>query len=154
MGSGNADLPSGLLHPGALASVALLIVNDHWLKAAFPGVITGMLSDFAGLAFFPLLLQALWTLPTGRTSPRVLPVACVLTGLGFAAVKTAPLCNDAYEVGLGWLQFPFRALFGASAPVRTHLMMDPTDLVALPAVGLAWWWGRTPARDALDSRPP
>ncbi len=134
--------------------MALLIVNDHWLKALFPGFVTGKLSDFAGLAFFPLLVRAVWALPTGRAGPRVLPVACLLTALGFAAVKTLPPFHDAYEVGLGWLQFPFRALFGATTPARTHLVMDPTDLVALPAVALAWWWGRAPAPDALDSPPP
>src|SRR5690606_8292496 len=44
----------GLLHPAPLAAIGLLLLNDHWLKAAFPGSITGKLSDFAGLAFFPL----------------------------------------------------------------------------------------------------
>jgi hypothetical protein len=32
----------GLLHPGALVSIVLLVANDHWFKAAAPGLITGV----------------------------------------------------------------------------------------------------------------
>ncbi|WP_345393526.1 hypothetical protein [Nonomuraea salmonea] len=31
----------------------VLLVNDHLLKAAFPGVVTGKLSDVAGLLVAP-----------------------------------------------------------------------------------------------------
>lgn len=37
----------GLLHPLALLAIGILIVNDHALKAAWPGVVTGKLSDVA-----------------------------------------------------------------------------------------------------------
>ncbi len=75
-----------------------------------------------------------------------LAVSCALTALVFAAVKTVPLGHEAYEVGLGLLPYPFRALFvGATEPTRVALMMDATDLVALPAVLLAWRWGRSEA---------
>jgi len=49
-------------HPLSLASVALLVANDHLLKRAYPSVLTGKLSDFAGLFFFPFLLTALFGL--------------------------------------------------------------------------------------------
>ena len=146
--------PRGLLHPGALIAIGLLILNDHWLKDVYPGIITGKLSDFAGLAFFPLVLHGFWMLVIGRDYRRALSIACVLTAAAFAAVKTVPACHTAYEVGLGWLQFPFRALLGATEPAKTRLEMDATDLVALPAVSLAWWWGRTSRQDALDSPRP
>ena len=38
-----------LASPAAIASLLLLLVNDHVLKQAWPGVVTGKLSDFAGL---------------------------------------------------------------------------------------------------------
>jgi len=41
-----------------LASLALLVLNDWWLKGAYPGIITGKLSDFAGIAVVTLLLVA------------------------------------------------------------------------------------------------
>jgi len=49
-------------HPLSLASVAFLVANDHLLKRAYPSVLTGKLSDFAGLFFFPFLLTALFGL--------------------------------------------------------------------------------------------
>lgn len=131
----------GLLHPGALVAVGVLVLNDHFLKAAFPGFVTGKLSDFAGLAFFPLFLQAGMEWLGAPVSRRVLLASCVATAAVFAGVKTVPVMHTAYEVGLGLLQLPFRALAGGSGG-RVALQMDATDLIALPAVGLAWWWGR------------
>ena len=43
-----------------LLAIGLLVLNDHVLKDAFHNALTGKLSDFAGMAFFPLLLQGLW----------------------------------------------------------------------------------------------
>jgi hypothetical protein len=36
-----------------------LLVNDAWLKQAWPGILTGKLSDFAGIAIVTLLLLAI-----------------------------------------------------------------------------------------------
>ena len=142
----------GLLHPIALGAVALLLLNDHVLKAAAPGWVTGKLSDVAGLAFFPLFLQALWELLGPRRgafqpSRRVLVAACWATALVFAGVKTWPPMAALYREGLGWLQLPLRVLVavaqGRSPPGHqsVRLILDTTDLLALPAVGLALWAG-------------
>ena len=42
--------------PLPLAAVALLAVNDHVLKARWPGLVTGKLSDVAGCFLLPLFL--------------------------------------------------------------------------------------------------
>lgn len=133
----------GLLRPLALAAIALLALNDHVFKSAFAGAWwTGKLSDLAGLAFFPLFLQALVELAAaaaGRPLPharRTLAACAALTALVFALVKTTALGADAYRIAWGALQAPFR---GSFAPVA--FTMDPADLVALPAVALALWAG-------------
>jgi hypothetical protein len=41
-----------------LVSLAVLVLNDWWLKGACPGAITGKLSDFAGIAVVSMLLLA------------------------------------------------------------------------------------------------
>src|SRR5688572_3196523 len=88
-----------LLHPVALASIAVLLINDHFLKAAWPGLITWKLSDFAGLVFFPPLLVASWqmllALRGQRTAPtkRQFAVAIALTAALFAGVKLDPWTN-------------------------------------------------------------
>jgi hypothetical protein len=45
-----------LSHPYSVAAAVTLAVNDHILKGLAPGWLTGKLSDFAGLFFFPYLL--------------------------------------------------------------------------------------------------
>ena len=99
----------GLLHPVALGALVVLALNDRLLKAAWPGPITGILSDVSGLIAAPLALQALWEVVTwvaGRwagPSRRVLAVAIVVVGVAFALVQVWPLATDAYRIGLGAL---------------------------------------------------
>jgi hypothetical protein len=151
-----------LLHPVPIAAIALLVINDHVLKAAFPGPLTGKLSDFAGLAFFPLLLvSAVEVAAAGlrrwRGPSRGLLVAAIIaTGLAFAVVKAVPAGTVAYGAGLGLLQWPLRtaaaAMTGQPAPgvAPVDAATDPSDLVALPALALAWLIGSA----RLRQRPP
>ncbi len=144
-----------LLHPVAIASIAILILNDHVLKPTFSNWITGKLSDFAGLAFFPLLLVSAWELARDRGPSRTtLNIACVATAVVFALAKTTTFGSLAFQWGLGLAQWPFRALSGGSlSPVAA--VIDPTDLIALPAVLLAWWVGaaRVTASALTPPRP-
>jgi hypothetical protein len=154
----------GLRHPIALFGLALLLVNDHWLKARFPGVITGKLSDVGGLLFFPQFLHALWEIGApGRVRDRVrshdaLVGAAIATGIVFALVKVWGPANDAYRYGLAALQWPFRAIFsgiaghGAPGLAPVSLQRDATDLVALPALVVAVWAGRSRLRGARSRR--
>jgi hypothetical protein len=144
-----------LLHPVSLAAIALLIVNDHVLKAAWPGLVTGKLSDVAGLVFFPLLLAAVaqQLRPGLRLRPTVAACA-LLTALVFAAIKLSPLAGDAYRAGLGALQWPLRAVwalvqdYGVPPLLRVALTPDVTDLIALPAVLVAVWLASRQPADA------
>lgn len=143
----------GLVHPLALLAIAVLVLNDHWAKQACPGELTGKLSDIAGLVFFPLLLQAFVELPRwlgGASRPRAgILAACVIaTGAVFSAINLHPVAEHAYEVGLGYLQWLPGAILSTvvgTAPPPPHLVdltRDPTDLLALPALWLAWRIGR------------
>lgn len=117
-----------LLHPIALAAIALLVVNDHWLKYAHPSVVTGKLSDIAGLTFFPLLvLVALEAVAPRRAT---IHLAAAMTAVVFALVKCVPAATDVYRHALGFLQSPL-------APSPVDAVTDPTDLVALPCVLIA-----------------
>jgi hypothetical protein len=144
----------GLLDLRVLALVAILVANDHYAKDAFPGWLTGKLSDFAGLAFFPLVLQAFWEL--GQTvrgrwrGPQhyVLHLACALTAVAFTLAKTTPFGAALYRTGLAALQWPFRAgaRLGAGEPLpplgRVGFVADPSDLLALLALAIALWIGK------------
>jgi hypothetical protein len=141
-----------LAHPIAIGAVLLLLVNDHVLKRAFPGVVTGKLSDVAGMVFFPLLLVSFVDVLRPRlrasTRLRILAGACAATAVVFAATKTLPVANEAYRFTWAAMGWPFRALRAAilhrAVPGLSPVVLvrDPTDLVAVPFVLVAWWVGR------------
>ncbi len=138
-------------HPATVVATFVLLVNDHLLKTLWPGLVTGKLSDVAGLLVAPPVLalafsavlallrigsssSALASLRTGSSpvlaslAPTRLAAhgAIVVTGVGFTLVKTT-------EAGA---ELASRAWALAAGPSRT--LADPTDLVALPALGVAW----------------
>jgi hypothetical protein len=99
-----------LLAPPTLIALALLIANDWWWKAAWPGWLTGKLSDFAGIAFVALLMFAAW--PTRR----------VATGLSLAvsfAFWKSTASQPVIEAINTWSPFPIGRV------------PDATDLLAL-----------------------
>jgi hypothetical protein len=103
-----------LASPVFVIAVALLAVNDHVLKEHYPGVLTGKLSDFAGVFVVAVLLAV----ATGSRS-----LAVLLTAVGFTALKT----------------IPFVAI--AAAPVLGgRTLVDPSDLAALTVLVPAWYW--------------
>lgn len=134
----------GLLHPLALAALAVWALNDHVLKAAWPGSVTGKLSDVAGLLVFPLVIQAAVEVLCGRrvvASRAVLRAGIVATGMVFTAVQIVPAAGTAYEVVWGWLSWPLKAPPWSWPPGPVVLTQDPTDLLVLPTLAGAWWLG-------------
>ena len=154
----------GLLHPVAIGAILALLLNDQVLKRAWPGVVTGKLSDVAGLVFAPLLVVAAAELvasATGRwraPSGRALTSAVALVGLAFAAVKLVPEAEAAWEAALGIVQWPVSALgdlVGGRGipPIRPVVATpDATDLVAIPALWLAHAIGLGRVRIAAGDR--
>ena len=138
-------LPLGeAMHPVTLAALGLLVVNDWILKRAvtldtWQAAITGKLSDLAGLAAAPVVLTAaiglvLWVARGlgARVDPfltrRRLGLAITATGSGFAAIKLS-------ATAAAW----FTGALGAVRHAEVYL--DPTDLLCLPALAVAWWVG-------------
>jgi hypothetical protein len=118
-----------LVHPLPIAAAIVLAVNDFVLKGLAPGVLTGKLSDLAGLFLAPLLVAALLEtrIPIRRSMPWI-GFACAIV---FSAAKTLPT----------WL--------GLSAP----WVVDPTDLVAVGVLPLAWLHARGGAGEVFARRP-
>ena len=102
-----------LLHPAYLLALAVLLLNDHVLKEAVPGVLTGKLSDVAGLIVLPVLLTTLLRVP----SRQLVWAVHGTVGLAFAALQFVP-------PEVLWQVFPVQ-----------HTP-DPTDLLALAILPL------------------
>jgi hypothetical protein len=138
----------GLLHPLALAALAALVVNDHLLKPMLPGLLTGKLSDVAGLLLAPLVVVAAIELGAAvigrRASPHrgALIAICLIIGAGFAVVKTTAAGALALGSLLGvgqWLAASLASpvLGMPPPPAVADVAVDPTDLVALGSVLVA-----------------
>jgi len=147
-------LPLGeAVHPVTLAAVLVLAVNDWLLKPRLgPSLVTGKLSDLAGLAFAPVVLSAAIGLVlhlAARLGARVDPslsrrrlALCMLaTGAVFAAVKLDPTAAR--------LLAELLSHFGRPAAIY----LDPTDLLCLPALAFARWIGRDELRRVPLGRP-
>lgn len=121
-----------LTHPVTVVSTVVLLLNDHVLKGLWPGWFTGKLSDLSGLVMAPALLGFLLAVAVPRLSPGVLRTVSVLAvGAGFAWVKTV-------AAGAAFASDVWSVVNGPSVILR-----DPTDLLALPGVMVAWFvWER------------
>lgn len=102
---------SAMLHPLTLISLALLVLNDHFLKWAHPGWIpnymSGKLSDVAGMILAPIVLSV----ATRHRAPWLCALAVAIV---FALTKTWSPANHAWCAMMG------------------PLVKDPSDLIALP----------------------
>ncbi len=110
-----------LTSPGFLVGLTLLLLNDLVLKHAYPGFITGKLSDLAGLWIFPMF----WCV----IAPRRGRMIYVATALAFALWKS-PLSQPLLD---GW---------NAESPLTIGRVVDPTDLLALAVLPASAMYAR------------
>jgi hypothetical protein len=104
----------------------------------WPSALSGKLGDVAWLFFIPLAAVALLSLLTSPNAPRVRQIIPLLAygsvGLIFTIAKTLPPAHE-LVVSVASRMFGF----------QVGWRLDPTDLIALPALGAsAWLWLKTP----------
>ncbi|MGB7341046.1 MAG: hypothetical protein WBC91_19275 [Phototrophicaceae bacterium] len=124
-----------LTHPLSILAILVLLMNDHWLRYAYPSWLTGKLGDFTWLLFAPFVAAMLFAFIIPKTlknqSKIVGIIAIAGIGLWFATAKTIPAIH--------WLTTEtLYAIIG----YRGSLRMDVTDLLTLPALlisAMIWW---------------
>jgi hypothetical protein len=122
--------------PWFVGSLAVLLVNDHILKATAPALITGKLSDFAGLAMAPILIVGTIEFAFGRRQgQRSAWMVALCVAAVFASIQLHPGAADTYRTTMGSILglangFPIQQ-------VNILHAADPWDLIALPAVAVA-----------------
>jgi hypothetical protein len=111
-----------------LFAVTALLLNDWWLKQAFPGVVSGKLSDFAGVAIAALVFFASY--------PRRAYVGYVAISLAFLWWKS-PGSTALIE------------LINDTAPFHIGRVVDYSDLLALMVLPLCKHVSKLPSRYAV-----
>lgn len=135
-----------LSHPVTLGAILVLLVNDHVLRRVWPSWWTGKIGDLAWLFFAPLLLAAFlsWVIPS--RSPRQ---SRVVGGLAFAVTAGVFTVAKLTPIGHALIVRSAEMLFGFPVGWRR----DPSDLIALLALGLGWWfWNREGPAPAQHSK--
>lgn len=105
--------------PLFVCSLALLLINDFFLKSLFHNWLTGKLSDFAGLFVFSIFWTAFF--------PKRKLLIFLLTGIGFVFWKS--------QFSQGFIDF-----FNSYAPFAINRVVDFSDLIALSVLPFAWFY--------------
>jgi hypothetical protein len=138
---------SALSQPASLVAMGMLLLNDQFLRRIYPSWLTGKLSDFAWLLFFPFVIAAIlaWLLPKRMPHREQLTglLGIGLIGAIFTLGKVFPVVNQAV------LDF-----FSSLINIHLTILVDPTDLIALPMLWFAWriWLKADPALEIRHAR--
>jgi len=107
-----------------IASVFMLIINDTWLKGAYPGTLSGKLSDFAGIAIVSFLLLA--------AQPQRSRLIYAVVFVGFAWWKS-PLSQPAIDAANVLLPLPIGRTIDYSDLLATLVMPLCAAVTSNPA---------------------
>jgi hypothetical protein len=126
-----------------LTAVGLFALNNFVLKRAWPGLVTGKLSDLLICFFLPLFVSALMQRVSRLGATTRVAAGIALTAAIFIAVKTSATASRVLDRDIALLLQPFG--------VRTaRNCVDVTDLWALPMLALAWLYARRTALAGPD----
>lgn len=123
-----------LLSPLFLLSLILLLFNDLYLKLNYPGLVSGILSDAAGIVFFPIFLVAVAEffasiIPRKPwAQPSWFIVATISIAFLFVIMKYTTWGESVFVSLTEWV----RDLIGKPLGfMQRGLVGDPLDLLAL-----------------------
>jgi hypothetical protein len=129
-----------LINPIPGLVILLMAANDHYLKYQFPGALTGKLSDFCGMFYFPLFICAGFILISNfyqklnNNSRRFYINRClVFTAIGIAASVMAliKLNNDFNHIVV---------LFLNNFGFQNQITKDPSDLISFVVFPFTYWY--------------
>ena len=106
------------------------MINDHVLKNIYPSWLTGKLSDFAGIFFFPFIIAAgssIFLVKFNLTTRQIGQIAFGFVATWFILLKTFQPANYiTAHIASFLVGFP------------TKFSLDPTDLISLFMLIPAW----------------
>ena len=123
-----------------MVAILVVFINNKVLKQRSPSLITGKLSDFAGIFALPVFLASLIEIAICRfVSLKVMAAILFIVTALFIGMKTnEPISDFVAEV---WFQLlrPIRSITsGSSTPVT--FVRDTSDLLALISVPVVYYF--------------
>lgn len=118
-----------------LSAVALFTLNNWYLKMAYGNWLTGKLSDVTACFFLPLYLSAIFSLVGWRSRKHRLVTSSWIVAIIFTSVKL-------FEPASQLLNHIVSPLFIGMTGYSSINRVDPSDLIALPFIYLAFWYGK------------
>lgn len=137
-----------LLSPVVVPAIAVLVVNDHLFKSAWPGWWTGKLSDFAGALFFPLMIQGAVELTQKAGGKFREPGRGALVA-GITVTAALFLVTELTPAGAA-LVAELTVRGGLIGTGTARLTPDPSDLLALVMLVVAYRAGMSRVRGWPD----
>lgn len=133
-----------LLSPAGAAATLLMVGNDLWLKRHYAGWWSGKLSDVALCVLLPMFVYAaldwgLWCAARLQWQCRRgwLPLsACLIAAVYYTLEKSWPLATHMHVSMIHFLM----------PHANARAVTDPSDLICLPFVLLAYWFMRRDQR--------
>jgi len=119
----------------SLVLVGVFVINNFWFKPAFPGFVTGKLSDACACFFLPLYLGYLTSGIIGGGPGR-------RAGYGAAVTVSLMVTVKATALGSSWLNAAVDAVSGVFGLHFAPNRADPTDLFTLPLCVFAVFYAR------------
>jgi len=86
---------SRLVHPLFLASVLLLLINDFYLKQTYGNVLTGKISDFAGLFAFPFFFSCLFV-----KHKKIIHIVTIFLFIWWKSTFSQPIIDFVNNLGI------------------------------------------------------
>lgn len=105
-----------------LTATALVFINDHFLKGSkFPSILTGKISDFCGLFFFPFLIYDFLVMSKLINEKKLASFLAIslTTGIFFTTIKVSSAANA--------MMVSLYTILG----LRAKICLDSDDLCAL-----------------------
>jgi hypothetical protein len=107
-----------IINPYFISGLLILILNDFYLKYEYGNLITGKLSDFAGLLIFPIFMTSLF--------PGLKLYSSIIIGIGFLLWKS-PVMTPVIDL-VNQLPFLQHLLCGEKRLKEPFLLENHTTL--------------------------
>ncbi len=130
-----------LMNPIPALTVLGMALNDHWWKWSYSSWLTGKISDFLGVFYFPIFVSAVICLVRNYVlnqrnrklayiSPTLMVLAMSFTVALMLTVKLSP--SSALSIQTWFSAYLF----------KIKIVADPTDLLSLISLPLSYWYAK------------